>query len=113
MVRIEEGFLNIHGLRIYFKLYNVGSRIDLVVLHGGPGASHDYLIPLAELSNYGINVLFYDQFGSGRSDEPSDFSRYTVIMALRKLRKFVSKYLMIRWLCLVIHMAVCLRWRMR
>ncbi|BDR91034.1 proline iminopeptidase [Vulcanisaeta souniana] len=78
MVRIEEGFLNIHGLRIYFKLYNVGSRIDLVVLHGGPGASHDYLIPLAELSNYGINVLFYDQFGSGRSDEPSDFSRYTV-----------------------------------
>lgn len=70
--------MHIYGLRIYFKLYDASSRINLMVLHGGPGASHDYLLPLAELSNYGINVLFYDQFGSGRSDEPSDLSKYTV-----------------------------------
>lgn len=78
MAHIREGFLRIYGLKIYFKLYDAGSRINLMVLHGGPGASHDYLIPLAELSNYGINVLFYDQFGSGRSDDPNDISKYTV-----------------------------------
>ncbi len=75
---IEEGYLNILGLRIYYKFYRAHSRLNLMVLHGGPGASHDYLIPLAELSSYNINVLFYDQFGSGRSDEPNDLSKYTV-----------------------------------
>jgi len=39
----------------------------LVLLHGGPGATHDYLTPLAELAKAGRAVVFYDQVGNGRS----------------------------------------------
>ncbi|KAH7319379.1 proline iminopeptidase [Rhexocercosporidium sp. MPI-PUGE-AT-0058] len=44
------------------------SRIPLVVLHGGPGLSHDYLLPLQELwSQHQIPVILYDQIGNGKS----------------------------------------------
>ncbi|KAL8727488.1 MAG: hypothetical protein Q9166_006012 [cf. Caloplaca sp. 2 TL-2023] len=40
----------------------------LVVLHGGPGIPHDYLLPLTDLAgSYSIPVIFYDQVGCGRS----------------------------------------------
>lgn len=40
----------------------------LIGLHGGPGAGHEYITPLADLYKaYNIPVLFYDQIGCGRS----------------------------------------------
>ena len=39
----------------------------LLTLHGGPGATHDYLLSLADLSRNGRAVIFYDQLGNGRS----------------------------------------------
>lgn len=42
--------------------------VPLILLHGGPGACHDMLEPLADLhKQYGIPVVFYDQIGNGRS----------------------------------------------
>lgn len=39
-----------------------------VIVHGGPGFTHDYLIQLKDLNErYGIPVVFYDQIGNGRS----------------------------------------------
>ncbi|EMD34968.1 hypothetical protein CERSUDRAFT_54428 [Gelatoporia subvermispora B] len=45
------------------------NRTPLVVIHGGPGISHDYLIPLADLASHSqpLPVIFYDQIGNGRS----------------------------------------------
>jgi len=87
-INVEEGYKRIFGINIYYKLYRVkGSNRNLVTLHGGPGGSHDYLIPLADLSNYGINVLFYDQFGCGRSDDPKDTSDYTIDHGLEELEE--------------------------
>lgn len=50
----------------------------LVVLHGGPGAAHDYLESVAEhFSRSGRPVVLYDQIGCGRSqhlpEAPADF----------------------------------------
>jgi L-proline amide hydrolase len=39
----------------------------VVVLHGGPGATHDYLLALTDLARDGRAVVFYDQLGNGRS----------------------------------------------
>jgi len=39
----------------------------LVVLHGGPGCSHDYLLSLTEIARSGRPVIHYDQLGGGRS----------------------------------------------
>jgi L-proline amide hydrolase len=45
----------------------------LIALHGGPGAGHEYLLPLADLYKpYGIPVIFYDQIGCGRSTHLRD-----------------------------------------
>ncbi len=64
--------------------YRIDGRLDgdgpapLVILHGGPGAAHDYLEPLAVLSERtGRACVLYDQLGCGRSQHlphvPTDF----------------------------------------
>ncbi len=39
----------------------------LVVLHGGPGATHQYVLSLTELASDGRPVIHYDQIGCGQS----------------------------------------------
>jgi L-proline amide hydrolase len=39
----------------------------VITLHGGPGATHDYLLSMTDLAGDGRAVVFYDQLGSGRS----------------------------------------------
>ncbi|KAI1317247.1 proline-specific peptidase [Xylariaceae sp. FL0255] len=42
--------------------------LPVVILHGGPGAGHEYLLPFASLwHRYGHPVVFYDQIGCGSS----------------------------------------------
>ncbi len=50
----------------------VGSGPLVVVLHGGPGASHDYLLPQYDLLAQGRSLLYYDQRGGGQSPVPRD-----------------------------------------
>ena len=49
----------------------------LVVIHGGPGLSHDYLRPLEALAGEQRRVVFYDQRGVGHAPAPAD-ERYDV-----------------------------------
>ncbi|KAI0391212.1 proline-specific peptidase [Xylariaceae sp. FL0594] len=53
--------------KIYGELNN--GRPAVIVLHGGPGAGHEYLVtPFAHLwRDYGLPVVFYDQIGCGAS----------------------------------------------
>ncbi|HYX48340.1 MAG TPA: alpha/beta fold hydrolase, partial [Ktedonobacteraceae bacterium] len=44
----------------------------LLILHGGPGAPHDYLENVAALASDKRRVIFYDQLGCGNSDQPDD-----------------------------------------
>jgi L-proline amide hydrolase len=64
----------------------------LVVLHGGPGASHDYLLSLVDLARDGRAVVHYDQLGNGRSshfpDRGADF--WTVDLFVRELHNLVD-----------------------
>lgn len=45
---------------------NTSAAPPLIVLHGGPGACHDYLLPLSDLAP-STPLVFYDQIGNGRS----------------------------------------------
>jgi proline iminopeptidase len=50
---------------------NPGLRV--LLLHGGPGATHEYLEACdSYLPGAGIEYYYYDQLGSGRSDQPED-----------------------------------------
>lgn len=72
----HQGFLHWRGRRTWYAVADGGStdgsRLPLVICHGGPGLSHDYLTTLAELTGTGRCCVFYDQFGSGRSGHRSD-----------------------------------------
>jgi proline iminopeptidase len=50
----------------------VGSGPLVVVVHGGPGASHDYLLPQYDLLAIRRSLLYYDQRGGGQSPVPRD-----------------------------------------
>jgi len=75
-----EGFIPFRGFRTWYESYGDGGdgRLPLVVLHGGPGATHQYLEPLRALAESGRRVIFYDQIGCGRSDRPTDPAFFTV-----------------------------------
>lgn len=50
----------------------VGTGPLVVVLHGGPGASHDYLLPQYDLLAQGRSLFYYDQRGGGQSPVSRD-----------------------------------------
>jgi len=74
--KIEEGFVDAGGVFIYYKALGAGE--PLILLHGGPGASHDYLlpylIPLAKTNR----LVFIDERGSGKSTKLDNPKGYTV-----------------------------------
>jgi proline iminopeptidase len=74
--RIEEGFVDVGDVLIYYKALGAGE--PLVILHGGPGASHDYLLPYLLPLAKTNRLVFIDERGSGRSTKLDDPSGYTV-----------------------------------
>ena len=63
----ESGYTTTTDVPLYWAAYGTPGAPRLLVLHGGPGASHDYLLPqLLHLAEH-HDVLFYDQRGGGRS----------------------------------------------
>lgn len=69
--RSESRFLEVDGYRIYVRTFSPPRpKATLLCVHGGPGGTHDYLLPLADLTRAGYRVVFYDALGCGRSDLP-------------------------------------------
>jgi proline iminopeptidase len=53
--------------------------IKVLILHGGPGFSHEYLEALESfLPENGIEKYYYDQLGCNNSDQPDDNSLWTI-----------------------------------
>ncbi|WP_238412055.1 proline iminopeptidase-family hydrolase [Saccharothrix deserti] len=68
-------------------------RPPVVVVHGGPGSTHDYLLPLTVLAEDGWPVVHYDQLGNGGSthlpDRGADF--WTVDLFLDELDNLLDR----------------------
>ncbi|QQE79117.1 proline iminopeptidase-family hydrolase [Alicyclobacillus sp. SO9] len=55
------------------------SPVKMLILHGGPGSSHEYLEIFEDyLPPEGVEIYFYDQLGSYYSDQPDDLSLWNV-----------------------------------
>src|SRR5690625_896369 len=80
------------GLHVWTR--RVGkSPIKMLLLHGGPGSTHEYLESFADyLPQEGIEIYFYDQLGSYHSDQPDDPSLWTM-ERFREEVETVRKYL--------------------
>lgn len=55
----------LNGVTLFER--RTGEGAPTVILHGGPGASHDYLLPGCDLLAPGRELIYYDQRGGGRS----------------------------------------------
>jgi proline iminopeptidase len=73
---IQEGLVDNGGVLVYYK--TVGQGDPLVIVHGGPGASHDYLLPNLYALARTHKLVFIDERGSGRSPRLPDPAQYTV-----------------------------------
>lgn len=65
-----------HG-SIYYRIVGDSDALPLLVIHGGPGMSHDYLRDLDALADE-RPVIYYDQIGCGRSDRTEDSSLWNL-----------------------------------
>lgn len=62
---VKESFVNVGTTKLFCR--TIGKGNPLIVLHGGPGLSQDYLQPhLYRLAENNL-VIFYDQRGCGQS----------------------------------------------
>jgi L-proline amide hydrolase len=68
------------------------TKVPLLVAHGGPGCTHDYVLALAELAKEGRPVVHYDQLGGGRSthlpEKGGDF--WTVDLFLDEMENLLT-----------------------
>jgi proline iminopeptidase len=60
----------VRGVAIFER--RIGDGPPVVVLHGGPGAHHDYLLPAFDALAEGRQLIYYDQRGGGRSPVSRD-----------------------------------------
>ena len=58
---------------VWTKTIGNNPKMKLLLLNGGPGATHEYFECLESfLPNEGIEIVYYDQLGCGNSDNPND-----------------------------------------
>lgn len=80
----SSGFLDVDDARLFFR--SIGEGTPIVVVHGGPGMSHDYLAPqLTRLLADDYRLIFYDQRASGRSTGVEDPARLTMAQFVEDL----------------------------
>ena len=75
----SSGYIDLSKGRLWYKIVG-GDKdgIPLLVVHGGPGQSHDYLFNPISLLGDERPVVFYDQMDSGNSDRTGDRTLWTM-----------------------------------
>ena len=71
-----EGFVDTGSALIYYK--TIGRGRPLVLLHGGPGSTHDYFLPYVLPLARNRQLVLIDQRGSGQSQRLDDHSQYNL-----------------------------------
>lgn len=94
-MKIIEGYMPFQGFKTYYRI--VGEKTEgkkpLVLLHGGPGSTHNYFEVLDDVAKSGRQVIMYDQIGCGKSfieGHPELFTAETWIKELIELRKHLN-----------------------
>ena len=92
----HEGFVEWAGYKTWFTSFgeSLDDRLPLLVAHGGPGMTHDYLLPLKDLADAGRRVVFYDQLGNGNSthlpEKKNDDGFWTPALFLTELGEVIE-----------------------
>jgi proline iminopeptidase len=80
----REGYVEVEGGKLWYKIVGSGDGIPILILHGGPGSRSCNMIPGFSLLGAERPIIFYDQLGSGNSDRPTDTT-------LWKIERFIDE----------------------
>ena len=80
----QTGMAKVPGGKVWWMKAGGGGKTPILTLHGGPGAAHNYLLPLRELAK-DRPVIFYDQLGCGKAESPADEKLYTIQRSVDEL----------------------------
>ncbi|KAG1781048.1 Alpha/Beta hydrolase protein [Suillus placidus] len=101
-VREGEVDFNVPGAgkpcKTWYKVYGTlphSQNLPLVVLHGGPGSTYEYVDILSELTRlFDVPVILYDQLGNGRSthlpEKNGDVDFWTVQLFVDELHNLLN-----------------------
>ncbi len=93
-MNVVEGRAGFRGVETWYRVTGdlASSLTPVIVVHGGPGCTHDYVDSFKDLARDGRAVVHYDQLGNGRSthlrDRGADF--WTVDLFLAELDNLLS-----------------------
>lgn len=93
---LNEGYMPFKGYKTYYRIVGKASnKPPLVLLHGGPGSSHNYFEVLDKLTQKdNRQIIMYDQLGCGKSSIPDDhpelYNKITWTEELITLRKYLN-----------------------
>lgn len=71
-----EGFVDTGSAVVYYK--TIGRGKPLLLLHGGPGSTHDYFLPWVLPLARDRQLVFIDERGSGKSQRLEDHKQYNL-----------------------------------
>ncbi|MGP5930498.1 proline iminopeptidase-family hydrolase [Corynebacterium glyciniphilum] len=99
MSTVTTGTVSVDGRRVWFRRvspapeYGTASVPPLVVIHGGPGMTHDYLTDLdrlADLPGSAREVIYYDQAGCGNTERPAGVRSWNLELFVDELDSVLS-----------------------
>ena len=94
-MKITEGYMPYLEYKTYYRIVGecTKDKKPLLLLHGGPGSTHNYFEVLDKVAESGRAVIMYDQLGCGLSSMPSRpdlWNSQTWINELIQLRKYLN-----------------------
>ncbi|MFD1472065.1 proline iminopeptidase [Companilactobacillus mishanensis] len=95
-MKITEGYMPFGEYKTYYRIVGdlKSDLTPLLLLHGGPGSTHNYFEVFDELTEKtGRPVVMYDQLGCGKSDMPDDDNLWTAdtwVSELKQLRAYLG-----------------------
>lgn len=92
MKNIIEGYMPYLNHKTYYRIVKGGDKTPIILIHGGPGSTHNYMEMLDDIASSGRDVISYDQIGCGNSyldGHPELWNADTWINELIALREYL------------------------
>lgn len=71
----DDGFVDVPGGRVAFRVIGGGDSVPVLLIHGGPGATSCSYVSTVDGIASSRPVVLYDQLGSGNSDRMQELER--------------------------------------